>query len=152
MNCHLTNRSSGRVRDKVPSSYFGVRAAPAQPLDRMETLALASLGSRWQKAAQELEIAIEAPYLLVARDGALFEFACLLPQFGGTHGMVLNTKYDEAAANAATTAGFGFSYLSAGKEGAPFEIETYIDCLRDWGWSSTASPPAWLLSGGTDAV
>jgi hypothetical protein len=23
----LTNRSSGRVRDKVPSSYFGARAA-----------------------------------------------------------------------------------------------------------------------------
>jgi hypothetical protein len=25
--CGLTNRSSGRVRDKVPSSYAGVRAA-----------------------------------------------------------------------------------------------------------------------------
>src|SRR5688572_3376198 len=25
--CHLTNRSSGRVRDKVPSTYTGVRAA-----------------------------------------------------------------------------------------------------------------------------
>ena len=27
LSCHLTNRSSGRVRDKVPSSYIGVRAA-----------------------------------------------------------------------------------------------------------------------------
>jgi hypothetical protein len=26
-NAHLTNRSSGRARDKVPSSYAGVRAA-----------------------------------------------------------------------------------------------------------------------------
>ena len=33
--CHLTPRSSGRVRDKVPSSYVGVRAAPAQPLGVM---------------------------------------------------------------------------------------------------------------------
>jgi hypothetical protein len=27
MSCHLTNRWSGRVKDKVPSSYAGVRAA-----------------------------------------------------------------------------------------------------------------------------
>jgi hypothetical protein len=27
MVCRLTNRSSGRVRDKVPSRYAGVRAA-----------------------------------------------------------------------------------------------------------------------------
>jgi hypothetical protein len=27
MTWRLTNRSSGRVRDKVPSSYIGVRAA-----------------------------------------------------------------------------------------------------------------------------
>jgi hypothetical protein len=25
--CHLTNRSSGRVKDKVASSYIGARAA-----------------------------------------------------------------------------------------------------------------------------
>ena len=27
LQCRLTNRWSGRVRDKVPSSYAGVRAA-----------------------------------------------------------------------------------------------------------------------------
>jgi hypothetical protein len=118
----------------------------------MEPSALVSLGNRWERAAQELEITIQAPYTLVARDGARFEFACLLPQFGGTNGMVLGTKYDEAAANAATAAGLGFSFLSAGTDAELFEIDSYVVCLRDWGWNAKDSPPDWLVSGGGDAV
>ena len=48
--------------------------------------------------------------------------------------MVLGTNYDEAAANAATAAGLGFSYLSAGSDAELFEIDSYVDCLeRTWG-------------------
>ena len=99
-----------------------------------------------------MEIAIQAPFTLMGRDGARFEFACLLPQFGGEHGILLGTNYDDVAANAATAAGFGFSYMSAGESGEPFEIDTYVECLRDWGWSSNGSPPGWLITGSADAV
>ena len=92
------------MRDKVPSS--NAACAPLSSTVRPHgTVSTRITCSRWQRAAQELEITIQAPYTLVARDGARFEFACLLPQFGGKNGMVLGTNYDEAAANAATAAG-----------------------------------------------
>jgi hypothetical protein len=119
----------------------------------MEISSLDSLGSQWQRAALELGIEFQGPYTLVAADGARFEFACLLPQFGAERGMLLGVSYDKVAAEGAVQAGFGFSYLDAEYPSEPFELSGYIECLRDWGWSAKReNPPNWYTAEERDAV
>src|ERR1044072_7445010 len=115
----------------------------------MDTASLALLGDQWRRAAQELGIKCQIPYTLVAIDGATFEFACLLPQFGAARGMLIGATYNKAAADAALSAGFAFSHFDAEPQYVPFEIAGYVDCLKDWGWAvPREQPPAWFTSGG----
>jgi hypothetical protein len=119
----------------------------------MDTSSPNSLGSQWSRAASELGIACESPYTLVVPNGARFEFEVLLPQFGATRGMLLGTRFDEAAAQAATVEGFGFSFLDADRTGEPFDLSGYVECLRDWGWAARDdAPPTWYGSRARDAV
>jgi len=151
--CHLTIRSSGPLRVGTVSSTPRGSGHLPQALDRMEMASLASLGRQWRRAALELGIEFQGPYTLVAADGARFEFACLLPQFGAERGMLLGATYDKVAAEAAAQAGFGFSYLDAENSSERFELSGYIECLRDWGWSAKRERlPNWYAAEGRNAV
>ena len=109
----------------------------------MDAASRALLGAQWQRAAEELKIEIQVPFKLEAPDGALYEFACLLPQFGAPHGMLLDVRYEQCAADAAAKAEYGFSYMDA-ETRVPFDLSGYVDCLHDWGWASDQQrPPKW---------
>jgi hypothetical protein len=42
-------------------------------------------------------------------------------------------------------AGYGFSVLSEPPVGEPFELETFVEMFRDWGWAGDpANPPSWM--------
>jgi hypothetical protein len=112
--------------------------------DRMT--ATHQLGNQWLHAASRLDIECVAPYTLNCPDGRCFQFACLLPQFGSTKGMLLAATYDTAAARAAAELGHGYSCLDphATEES---DLDSYIDCLRDWRWAATGrEPPFWYAS------
>jgi hypothetical protein len=67
--------------------------------------------------------------------------------------MLLGAIFDEAAAQAATQEGYGFSYLDADRSSEPFDLSGYVECLRDWGWAAKVdAPPTWYGSRTRDAV
>ncbi len=111
---------------------------------------LTLLGAQWKRAANDLGVEIAVPYVLHATDGAAHEFACLLPQFGGPKGVLLRIAYDKPAADAACAAGFSVSHMDA-ETRLDFNLESYIDCLRDWGWTADAEPPPAWYSDSIDA-
>ena len=105
------------------------------------------LRDQWRTVASALSIQFIAPFSLSLPDGARREFAGLLPQFGGTRGMLIDTEYSPVAFSAATAAGFGCSTMQAENRHLPVEPESYIECLVDWGWSAQdQQAPGWYAS------
>src|SRR5262245_26609875 len=119
----------------------------------MESESPNSLGAQWRRAALELDIECRVPFTLSTPTGESFEFACLLPQFGGERGILLLSSYNASATGAATAAGFGYACVEAARPSEPFELSTYIECLIDWGWLASGSPaPDWYVAGVRNAV
>ena len=108
----------------------------------MECLSPVLLGTQWARAAKDLGVEIVVPYTLEVSQVERYEFACLLPQFGATNGMLLRTTHDKAASVAAAANEFGVSEMYA-ETRLEYEVSSYIECLCDWGWVSTDPPPEW---------
>jgi hypothetical protein len=100
-----------------------------------------ALAAKWMKVGDDLGIEVVAPYWLRSPRGN-YEFACLLPEFGSSRGMVLMADFDREAAEAAASEGFGYSCLTP----ESVNVDYAIECLLDWGWSNEAhDPPNWYM-------
>jgi len=101
------------------------------------------LRNQWRTAARQLGVEIILPFSLRNEHGHIYEFACLLPQFGSEKGMLLMATYNDEAAVFASQSGYGYSCL-APEPNSSVNLEGCIDCLKDWGWSVPGqSPPEW---------
>ena len=110
----------------------------------MDTSPSDSLRAEWLEVAKILGIKAYGPELVRGANGESYEFAVLLPQFGSQRGMLLHPTYDAQAFVAATTNGYGVSILDPiFVASVGFPTEGAIDCLLDWGWSDSDSPPTW---------
>jgi hypothetical protein len=99
--------------------------------------------SVWLQAAEDLEFEFTTPFRvnLLRRQVSAFG---LLPEFGAERGMVVLLEYEKAECDALLESGYGFSCFSLTNE--PYDRDSFVEILRDWGWSSSASlPPAWYL-------
>lgn len=101
------------------------------------------LREQWRAVAHALEVEFIAPFMLPLKTGH-YEFAGLLPQFGGGRGMLIDVEYERRAFSAAIDAGFAYSCMSAESQHLPVVPANYIDCHVDWGWSVEGQqPPGW---------
>jgi len=101
------------------------------------------LGADWKKAAELLGVECIAPYSIEGPNGERYEFACLLPDFGAPSGMLIAVNYDREAVEEAGKLGYTHSSMSADNR-LPFEIDSFMECLRDWGWvNSDKQSPSW---------
>jgi hypothetical protein len=103
----------------------------------------AKLREQWQVATTKLGVDFVAPFSLSLPDGALLEYAILLPQFGSEHGMLINPEHSVLAFAAAVAAGYGVTSMSPEALQASPDLEIYIECLRDWGWVAEEPAPEW---------
>ena len=93
----------------------------------------------WKCAAGELEIKVEAPFLIEMQDGSSIEVEAWLPQFG----VLIVTLGKENTANTLRTLCYSVSEVSASSYGA-FEKELFIETLNDWNWiEKSTKPPHW---------
>jgi len=54
--------------------------------------------------------------------------------------MVLMEKWESEKADAAAAQGYGYSSMSAG----PYDRDSTVGALRDWGWRGESDAPSWL--------
>ena len=101
------------------------------------------LREQWRIVASELGLQFVAPFSLVLPDGTQWEFAALLPQFGGGQGMLIDAEHSAAAFDAAASAGYGVSSMVTESPSLPVEPSDYIECLVDWGWTGESAAPHW---------
>jgi hypothetical protein len=101
---------------------------------------VSALAKGWLEAAKDLDLRVRAPFVLDTKAGARAEFDVLVQDFGGKNGMVLMQQWDSAKAEIAKAAGFGFSCM----DGGPYDRESTIEALKDWGWCGSGPAPSWL--------
>ena len=101
------------------------------------------LREQWCAVATRLGIEFVAPISLPLPDGTQWEFAALLPQFGGENGTLIAAGHHAAAFAVATAAGYGVSSMRAEHHHLPVDPEDYVKCLNDWGWVGQAAAPEW---------
>jgi hypothetical protein len=95
----------------------------------------------WLEVGRRLGIEVVAPVSLVL-SGVEARFTALMPQFGGTAGIVVDADWNAIAhhASALSAAGYGYSCVDAGDASADLPI----GMLADWGWTSAQPKPEWL--------
>ena len=100
------------------------------------------LREQWRIVATALGFQFVAPVSLPTADGTQWEFAALLPQFGGKRGMLIDSEHSAAAFKAATAAGYGISCMLAERRES-IDPQSYVECLVDWGWVGPEAAPEW---------
>ena len=103
---------------------------------------MSSESERWKHLANRLGIEAVAPFALDV-SGKRAVFAALIPQFGGTAGMIVDPDWStiEPHQESLLSAGYGFSCLELGDAD---DDDSAREMFSDWGWSSDGQPPDWL--------
>ncbi len=96
----------------------------------------------WKQLAERLNIVAVAPVELEIR-GQRLAFAALLPQFGGSAGLVADPRWEaiEPYVDGLIEAGFGYSAVTLDET---VDDESARDMLRDWTWSGAGIAPDWV--------
>ena len=97
---------------------------------------------RWLEAANDLGFKFIPDFTL--QDGAdNLTYLGLVPEFGGDRGMLIITERESSRhIRAAEQHGYGYSCMSEHFE--PYDRDTYVELLNDWGWSGPPDcRPAW---------
>ena len=94
-----------------------------------------NLVREWERVARELGLQIEVPFEVKLPSGRVIAAQILLRRFGGPIGILLFTEYEAVRGygNALADLGYGLSVLSEPSDQEPFDINSSIEVLRDWG-------------------
>lgn len=101
----------------------------------------------WLEAARLLSLEVEAPCSVALPLDATVEAEVLVRHVGASRGMVIVRRYDDVRGRTRDlqAAGYGFSVMSDPRLSEGFDLQSYVDVLRDWGWSGDpARTPVWM--------
>jgi hypothetical protein len=96
----------------------------------------------WQKAARELGFQFIPGFTLQDGEDTL-KYLGLVPKFGSSQGMLIISEKDyDRHLRIAEAHGYGYSCMGECFE--PYDQESYIDVLNDWGWTGLpGQQPVW---------
>lgn len=100
-----------------------------------------------RRACGDLALGIVTPFELVTDCGAEIKAVALLPQLGAPRGMLIFHDSSELMDRGAVLVemGYGYSVLD-GRGVDEFDLESYKEMFRDWGWGRPEDPdaPSWM--------
>ena len=103
-----------------------------------------NLLTEWKIASKELGLDLIENPIITFKDGRKISPILILRNFGAINGMIIVINYDLVAdyLDEIEMMGYGFSTLNE-PEYPNFERDSFIEMLRDWGWTGKDSPPLW---------
>ena len=107
--------------------------------------------SNMRRACGELALGIVTPFELVTDCGTEIKAVALLPQLGAPNGMLIFHDSSELLGCETVLVEMGYGYSVLGGGGVDeFDLESYKDMFRDWGWGRPEDPtaPSWIASEG----
>ncbi len=90
---------------------------------------------------------IVVPFRLTVREGIQINAQALLPQLGGSKGMIIVTHYDELHGHGSELVGMGYGYsvLDEPSVSEDYDLDTCIEMFSDWGWGNASErKPDWM--------
>src|SRR5689334_8412927 len=105
------------------------------------------LQSMLSRACEELGLTVAIPFTMSLPDGGELRAQALLPQLGASKGMVIVSNYEDllGRADELVASDYGYSVLSEPEPTETYDVESFAEMFRDWGWSGGAEKkPAWM--------
>jgi hypothetical protein len=101
---------------------------------------------RFWRACAELGLRAELGFTVTLPGAVLYPFARIC-DLGAPKGMLLFTSSSEmkGQGEALVERGYGYSVLSEPRDDEEFDIDTFQEVFRDWGWSGEPdNAPSWI--------
>ena len=104
--------------------------------------------SEWLwRACSALGVRAELGFRLVLQDGTEVHTIARLPDLGAPKGMLLLASYDQVHSHSQVLldAGYGYSVLNEPRPQEDFDLDSFRDMFKDWGWSGEVTrKPQWM--------
>lgn len=98
------------------------------------------------QACDELGLHVDRGFKVTLGGKHVIHAVARVRDLGAENGMLVVSDYDEVKAHLAqiTKAGYGFSVLDEPSPLEEYDLESYAQMFRDWGWSGVESQrPQW---------
>lgn len=102
---------------------------------------------RWQLAAEDLKFTVITPYILKLPSGEQIFAELLVKDFGPPNGMLIVQHYESVKlfTNEIINMGYGVSVLDKAYGQEPYNRQSFIELLNDWGWNrDPIRKPLWI--------
>jgi hypothetical protein len=112
------------------------------------------LAAKWRRDGARLGLDIVAPFTANLPSGDRIVADVLVKNFGNVNGMLIFRNSDQVydKGDAILEAGFGASVLEEPTAEEPFDMDSLVEMLRDWGWwGDDTRRPVWLGEDGANA-
>lgn len=100
-----------------------------------------------RRAGTDLGIQVIAPFELTLGNGRKLLVEALLPELGASKGMIVVRMYDDLReiSDELVRLGYGYSVLDEPLPNEDYDVETYVELFRDWGWGAeNERRPGWM--------
>jgi len=99
------------------------------------------------QACDELGLDVDREFTVTLDGKYVIHAVVRVRDLGAENGMLVVSDYDEVKAHLAeiTKAGYGFSVLDEPSALEEYDLDTYAQMFRDWGWSGVETQrPLWM--------
>jgi len=97
----------------------------------------------WRQAADDLQIKIQVPFILITADNRTVKYDLLIENFGSKLGTLILSMDDMTEFNTAKKLGYYCSALNPDSY-SKYDRANFIDTLNDWGfYGETSNKPNW---------
>lgn len=100
----------------------------------------------WKKASSDLGLEVESPFVIYIGCTRI-KATMLIKNFGAPKGMLIIDSFCqvEKVADKTSETGYGFLVDSRPTDSNDYCRDSFIDMLKDWGWTGAASEkPIWM--------
>ena len=108
---------------------------------------MSTLLSQLVQACDELGLQMDSGFAITLDGKHKVHAVARVRDLGAENGMLVISSVDDVKAHRAeiTQAGYGFSVLDEPSSQEEFDLESYAQVFRDWGWSGIETQrPAWM--------
>lgn len=104
------------------------------------------MAQAWRDASRDLGIRVEHPFVFQSRSGVTGTTSgVFLPDFGSPNGTLLLCRFDPEWLDEAADDTDYFQSVLNPHHYEPYDRETYIEALNDWGWfGDPDETPCWF--------
>lgn len=98
-------------------------------------------------ACHQLNLQVDINFPVALDDDRLIHATAHIPNVGAKNGMLIFSSFEDISGkiDGIINSGYGYSVLSEPSQDMQFDLDSYIDMFRDWGWSGdNKMAPDWF--------